>query len=103
MNSTELGIVTSVKPSQPQNAPSPMEVTESGIVTEVKREQPQLNAYLPMEVTPFSITTVSIASRYEYQGTSELYIQSFIAPEPEIVNLPVVSRFQFTLSPQVPE
>ena len=35
------GIVTLVKPEQPENAESPMLVTLSGIVTLVNPEQPQ--------------------------------------------------------------
>ena len=38
---TELGIVTDVKPEQPENAEFPMLMTELGIVTEVKPEQPE--------------------------------------------------------------
>ena len=38
---TELGIVTDVKPEQPENALSPMLVTELGMVMDVKPEQPE--------------------------------------------------------------
>ena len=45
-----------IKPVQPENAPSPMEVTLFGMVTEVKPLQP-LNAPPPMEVTLFGMVT----------------------------------------------
>ena len=35
---TELGMVTDVSPSHPENAPSPMLVTELGMVTEARPE-----------------------------------------------------------------
>ena len=38
---TEFGIVTLVKPEQPENAELPIPVTEFGIVTLVKPEQPE--------------------------------------------------------------
>ena len=44
---TELGIVTEVKPLQPEKAKSPISVTELGIVTEVKSLQPE-KADLPI-------------------------------------------------------
>ena len=37
---TELGIVTEVRPLQPEKAPFPMLVTEFGMVTEVNPLQP---------------------------------------------------------------
>ena len=37
---TEFGMVTLVRPEQPENAESPMLVTEFGIVTLVRPEQP---------------------------------------------------------------
>ena len=37
---TEFGIVMLAKDSQPENAPSPMDVTDSGIVMLVKDLQP---------------------------------------------------------------
>ena len=37
---TEFGMVTFVKPEQPENAELPMPVTEFGMVTLVKPEQP---------------------------------------------------------------
>ena len=52
---TEDGIVTEVKPLQPENASTPMLVTPSGIVIEVKPLQPE-NAEDPMLVSPV-ITT----------------------------------------------
>ena len=36
---TELGIVTEVRPEQPENAHTPMLVTELGMVAEVRPEQ----------------------------------------------------------------
>ena len=51
---TLLGIVTEVRPEQPENALLPMLVTLLGIVTEVRPEQPE-NALLPMFVTLFGI------------------------------------------------
>ena len=57
-----------------------------------------------MEVTPFSIVTDVIESLYEYQGTLERLGYLVIAPEPDIVNAPVlVLSDHFTLCPQVPE
>ena len=47
---TESGIVTLVRPLQPENAEDPMLVTESGIVTLVSPLQLQ-NASSPMLVT----------------------------------------------------
>ena len=49
---TLLGIVTEVKPLQPQKASSPMLVTLLGIVTEVKLLQ-SLKASLPIPVTVY--------------------------------------------------
>ena len=40
MEVTELGMITLVKPLQPENAPLPMEVTELGMVMLVKPLQP---------------------------------------------------------------
>ena len=40
---TELGMVTEVRPEQPENAYVPMLVTELGMVTEVRPEQ-EMNA-----------------------------------------------------------
>ena len=45
-----------VKPLQPLNALSPMEVTPVGMVIEVKPLQPS-NALFPMEVTLFGMVT----------------------------------------------
>ena len=47
---TPVGMVTEVKPVQPENVQSLMEVTPVGMVIEVKPLQPE-NAYPPMEVT----------------------------------------------------
>ena len=47
---TLLGIVTDVKPEQPEKALPPMVVTLLGIVTDVKPEQPE-KALPPMVVT----------------------------------------------------
>ena len=44
------GIVTDVRPLQPENAPLPMLVTLDGIVTDVNPPQPR-NAERPMLVT----------------------------------------------------
>ena len=41
MEVTELGMVTEVRPLQPEKAMSPMEVTELGMVTEVSPLQPR--------------------------------------------------------------
>ena len=41
MEVTELGIVTEVKPVQPEKAEPPIEVIELGIATEVKPLQPE--------------------------------------------------------------
>jgi hypothetical protein len=38
---TELGMVTLVRPEQPENASLPMLVTEFGMVTLVRPEQPE--------------------------------------------------------------
>ena len=38
---TELGIVTLVRPVQPENAHPPMDLTLSGMVTEIKSIHPQ--------------------------------------------------------------
>ena len=43
MDVTELGMVTEVRPLQPEKAAYPMDVTELGMVTEVRPLQP---AYL---------------------------------------------------------
>ena len=43
-----------VKPLQPENAPSPIEVTLFGMVTEVNPLQPT-NASTPMEVTLYVV------------------------------------------------
>ena len=56
MRVTESGIVTLVKPRQPENAFQPMLVTESGIVTLVKPEQ-FANAPPSMLVTESGIVT----------------------------------------------
>lgn len=52
---TPLGIVTEVKPLQPENAEPPILVTLSGIVIEVKPVHHE-NAELSMLVTPLGIT-----------------------------------------------
>ena len=49
-------MVTEVKPEQPSNALSPIEVTEAGIIIEVRPEQPS-NAPSPIEVTESGIVT----------------------------------------------
>ena len=49
-------MVTEVKPLQPLNAQSPIEVTPVGMVTEVKPLQP-LNAEFPIDVTPVGMVT----------------------------------------------
>ena len=54
MEVTLLPMVTEVKPLQPLNACSPIEVTLFGMVTEVKLLQP-LNALPPMEVTLYVV------------------------------------------------
>lgn len=38
---TEFGMVTDVRPVQPENAPAPMLVTEFGMVTDVRPVQPE--------------------------------------------------------------
>ena len=53
---TPLGIVTEVKPVQPENALSPMFVTLEEIVIEVKLAQPE-NAR-PLMRSPLAIVTV---------------------------------------------
>ena len=57
---TEAGIVTDVRPLQPENAWTPMFVTESGIVTDVRPLQLE-KAWAPMLVTVSGITQVPIA------------------------------------------
>jgi hypothetical protein len=49
-------MVTDVKPLQPENAFSPIEVTLDGMVTDVKPLQPS-NASSPIEVTPDGMVT----------------------------------------------
>ena len=51
---TLLGIVTLIKPVQPENAKSPMLVTLVGIVTLIRPRQPE-NAKSPMLVTLLGI------------------------------------------------
>ena len=57
---TLLGMVTAVRPLQPEKALFPMLVTLLGIVTVVRPVQ-FLNALLPIVVTPFG-TTYSVIS-----------------------------------------
>ena len=53
---TEFGMVTEVRPVQPENALLPMVVTLLGMVTEVRPVQP-LKAEFPMLVTEFGMVT----------------------------------------------
>ena len=85
---TELGIVTLVKPLQPWNAPSPMEVTELGIVTLVKplqssnaeerMEETELGMVVDLHPAISVLVAVSIMalqlSRESYFGFPELTI-----------------------------
>ncbi len=55
---TELGIVSEpVKPLQPLNARSPIQVTELGIVSEPLKPLQSRNAFFPMEVTELGIVS----------------------------------------------
>ena len=63
---TLLGIVTEVKPLQPEKAEDPMLVTLLGIVTEVKPEQPE-KALCPMLVTLLGITKSFTSSPFKYK------------------------------------
>ena len=56
MNITPFGIVTDIRLLQSRNASSPMRVTLSGIVTDIRRVQSR-NAYAPMRVTLSGIVT----------------------------------------------
>jgi hypothetical protein len=59
MLATESGIVTLVRPLQPENADAPILVTESGIVTLVSALHPKkvsLMLVTPLEITAFVIT-----------------------------------------------
>ena len=58
---TELGMVTEVRPEQPEKALLPMLVTELGMVTEVRPEQPE-KALLPMLVTEYVFPLYEILS-----------------------------------------
>ena len=53
---TESGIVTEVRPEQPQKAQLPIDVTESGMGTKVKPVQPS-KALLPIEVAETGMVT----------------------------------------------
>ena len=71
---TEFGMVTEVKPVQPEKAWLPMLVTEFGMVTEVKLVQ-SWKALLPMLVTEYVILSyVTLAGmtrspeRFVYRG-----------------------------------
>ena len=90
------GIVIAVKP-EPLKANSPILVTLSGIVSEVKAQFSK--AFLPILVTSFSIVTFKILLLYVFQGISDDFSQSVIAPSPLIVSMPSLSRVHVRLSP----
>ena len=56
-------MMTFVRPEQPENAPSPMEVTLLSMVTLVRPEQPE-NAESPMEVTPMVAMVLALGKTY---------------------------------------
>jgi hypothetical protein len=75
MNVTLLGMVTEVKPEQPEKAPSPMLVTLLGMSTEVKPVQAE-KALLPMEVTLLGITVVEHPTINVFEAVSIMALQS---------------------------
>ena len=81
MEVTELGMVISVKPVQPENALLPMEVTELGIVIAVKLVQEE-NALLPIDFTELPIVTVFKLVQEEY--LQPIITQYFIDNKSEI-------------------
>ena len=71
MEVTQLGIVTLVKLSQPQKAPSPIKVTQLGIVTLVKLSH-QEKAQFPIEVMSSEITIFPVADGYAIKVVASL-------------------------------
>ena len=74
---TEFGIVTLIRPEQPENAPSPMLVTEFGIVTLIRPEQPE-NAPSPMLVTEFGMVVFLHPAISVFNTVSTIALQSFL-------------------------
>ena len=72
---TELGMVTLVRPVQPEKAPPPMLVTELGMVTLVKPVQPE-KATNPMLVTELGMVV------FLHPAISVLVAVSIIALQP---------------------
>ena len=66
MSVTDDGIVTEVRPVQPEKASVPMLVTEDGMVTEVRPEQKE-NASFPMLVTDEGIRKSLISCPLRYR------------------------------------
>ena len=95
---TEFGIVTDVKPLQPEKAQSPILVTEFGIVTDVKPMQ-SLKAVYPIFVTEFGIV-IDVKLQQEEKAFLPIlvtvYFASFTFIEDGIVMLP-----EYFLSPAV--